>query len=202
MGGEDPDSAHQGDAPIREARRSWLWRAPALLAALAAGAAAAWLAVQRSGVVSGSAEAWTYGAGWWPASTALVALITGTACYGLIALVMLAGGWQATIQPNWRADAACAAIALGPFLVGAFFAVIGITATPAFASPFAWVLVAVLFVAGWRWRRMLGRLAERLLLSLFLWLALLTLPTFLHDPVSRTAVAFMLDLYRRSGLIG
>jgi len=200
MNGEDPDSAHQGDAPSREAR-SRFWRVPAMLVALAVGAAAAWLAVQRSGVLSGTAEAWTYGAGWWPASAALVALVTGTTCYGLIALVMLAGGWQTNIQPNWRADAACAAIALGPFLAGAFFALIGIAAAPAFASPFAWLLVAVLPVAGWRWRHMLGRLAERLLLSLFLWLALMVLPTFFRDPVNQTAAAFVLDLYRRSGLI-
>ena len=200
MGGEHPGSAHRGGAPIRKAR-SWLWRAPAMLLALAAAAAAAWLAAQRSGVLSGTAEAWTYGSGWWPASAAIVALVTGTACYGLIALVMLAGGWQTMIQPNWRADAACAAIALGPLLVGAFFALIGIAAAPASASPFAWALVAVLLAAGWRWRRMLGRLAERLLLSLFLWLALLVLPTFFRDPVNQTAVAFLLDLYRRSGLI-
>src|SRR5690606_29547619 len=129
-------------------------------------------------------------------------LVAGTTCYGLAALIMLAAGWRAAIRPGWRTDAACAAIALGPLLLGLYLAVIGIAAAPGSASPFTWLLVAAVFLAGWRWRRMLGRLAERLLLSLFLWLALLTLPAFLRDPVGRTAVAFMLDLYRRSGLIG
>src|SRR5690606_8272395 len=123
MRAEQPDSAHRGDAPLRAAR--WrFWRAPALIVAIVAGASAAWLAVQRSGVLTGTAEA--HDAGWWPASAALVALVGGTTCYGLAALVMLAAGWRTAIRPGWRTDAACAAVALGPLLLGLYLAVIGI----------------------------------------------------------------------------
>lgn len=138
---------------------------------------------------------------YWLASALLLALIAG---------IWLAGAARTTAtlfgdgrRPATRAGALSCAFAMGPLLLVLFFFPVasalgfesvgeGLTATGV-----ALLAVAVL-VAG---RVFFLRIAEELLVSLFVWLLLLVAPALWDDPVSRQAARFVIGLLRRIGLL-
>ena len=93
------------------------------------------------------------------------------------------------------------AFAAGPLLVALFFLGAGLSrfrATDLVAACIAVALALILVLAGYRLRG----LAERLLLSFFLWMAILLAPAFWQDPVSDQMAQALFGLLGLAGFPG
>ena len=170
--------------------------------AAAAGVAVAWLTGRHAGVLDGSFESWTLETNLWPVSLCLVALVAAGVVAGLCCLpfILRQGSRRAAPLPG---GASLAAFALGPLVLGFFFALTGLAASGVGeVNPRALVYVAAFLFAFYLVRRGVAAMAERLLLSFFIWAALLVAPAFLRDPVNHTAVATLLNAYRYIGVLG
>mgnify|MGYP007051730037 CR=1 FL=1 len=146
--------------------------------------------------------AWTAVPELWPLSLAAVGATAAAVTAGLLCFpfILRAGDSRAAPLPG---GAGLAAFALGPVAVGFFFAVTGAAAAGvAEAGPRAIGYVVAVLAAAYLLRRGLAALAERLLVSFFVWCAILVAPAFLRDPVNHAAVGALLNTYRFIGVLG
>jgi hypothetical protein len=210
--GQPPLDAGEYPVSLAASPRRWIVaggpvaRAPLLLVAAVFGAVVTLAVVAASGVLDGSLPIWSKDGGYWPVSAALVALVSGAwlagAILGVRMLINLPR-WdrdRALFVPRWIG--ALVAFGCGPMLAALFFVAIGLgnrswdrAALPALVIAAA---VLTLFVYA---RSAVARLGEALLMSLFIWLAVLILPAFQDDPVSRRFAVFLLDILRGAGLL-
>lgn len=174
---------------------------PVATLATAFGLAAAAAAVVRSGILSPAHDPFASGGGWL-ISAAAIAVIAAGWFAGAINLLLIwpvrRGTGSGKARSGWPAW--LAAFAAGPFLVALFFFGTSLHRLPApelIAYPAAAAILLVLLFAKSRVRL----LAERLLLSFFLWVAILVAPTFWRDPVSDQLSAFLFGLLKAAGLL-
>ncbi|MEX0956763.1 MAG: hypothetical protein WDZ83_16320 [Rhizobiaceae bacterium] len=160
--------------------------------------AVAFAAVVRAGVLSGaSADR----ASAWPVSAVVIAVIAALWLAGIVRLaaLFLPRGREAASPPHSGWPASLAAFAAGPFLVALFFFGTQFVRFPAsgfVAYPLAAIIVLLLLFA----RANVRLLAERLLISFFLWVAILIAPTFWRDPVNDQMSSFLFGLLEAAGL--
>lgn len=167
--------------------------------ASAFGVAAAVAAVVRAGVLSAAPD---HQAGAWPVSAIAIAVIAAFWLAGIVHLAALfvPDRSGAASQPRSGWPASLAAFAAGPFLVALFFfgAQFGrFPASGVVAYPLAAGIVLLLLFA----RNNIRALAERLLISFFLWVAILIAPTFWRDPVNDQMSSFLFGLLKAAGLL-
>lgn len=163
-------------------------------------AAAAW-----SSALAGGLPRWNGHAGYWPASAALLALVSAAWLAGAIMVGRMLVGlrrWDREgplFAPRWTGM--LAAFSLGPLLLVLFFALArsagGLPANPV---PIVAATGVALAPIAWGWPAFV-RLGEELLLALFAWLALLVIPTFWNDPVSSLFARVLLGLLDGAGLL-
>jgi len=211
--GKPPLDAEQCPAPsVGGLSRRWSVAggplAPRCLFLLSAafGVAVSFANVSASGVRSAGMPFWSEDSGYWPISAALVALVAAAWLAGaVISLLMLVRlpRWnrqEALFSPRWIG--ALAAFGFGPLLAALFFLAIGIgsRAWDRAALPALGVAAVALAIFAYA-RQAFARFGELLLLSLFVWLAVLVVPAFQSDPVSRHFADFLLGLMRWAGLL-
>jgi hypothetical protein len=156
-------------------------------------------AVIRAGVLS---PAPTGQSGAWPVSAVAIAVIAALWLAGIVQLaaMFLRGSHGDASRPRSGWPASLAAFAAGPFLVAFFFFGTQFARFPASAAvayPLAAGIVLLLLFA----RSNVRLLAERLLISFFLWMAILIAPTFWRDPVNDQMSSFLFGLLKASGLL-
>ncbi len=163
-------------------------------------AAAVW-----SGAFAGGMPPWDGGAGYWPASAGLLALVSAGWLAGAILVCHMLAGQRhsgrdnAPFSPSWTGM--LAAFGVGPLLLVLFFALIGLAADLV-ANPLAAILATTAALVPFAWgRSAFLHLTGELLVSLFAWLALLVLPAFWDDPVSRLFARSLIDLLNLAGLL-
>lgn len=144
----------------------------------------------------------------------LLRSLDGETAVSALALAAVAGLWFAGVvrlarivrrprAPTGRADALLAAFGAGPLLLALFFypvaVALGFDGWREAATATAAALAALApFVFA---RAALGRIAEELLLSLFVWLGLLVLPALTADTLGQQAARLVVALLRRLGLL-
>lgn len=138
----------------------------------------------------------------WPslASALAVAAIAGLWLAGAMQLARVV---RRPRDPVGRAAAFLAAFGAGPLLLALFFypvaVALGFDDWPEVATATAAALAALApFVLA---RAALARIAEELLLSLFVWLGLLALPALTGDALGQQAARLIIALLRRVGLL-
>lgn len=117
-----------------------------------------------------------------------------------LAALFLPDSRGAASQPRSGWPASLAAFAAGPFLVALFFfgaQFVHLSASGFIAYPLAAGIVLLLLFA----RGNIRLLAERLLISFFLWVAILIAPTFWRDPVNDQLSSFLFGLLKAAGLL-
>jgi hypothetical protein len=169
------------------------------------GASVAVAAALRSGAFAGGIPPWDGEPGYWPASVGLLGLVSAAWLAGAILVCRMIAGlghWSrnnAPFSPPWIGM--LAAFGVGPLLLVLFFALIGLAADLV-ANPFAAIVATAAALVPFTWgRSAFVRLAGELLVSLFVWLALLVLPAFWDDPVSRLFARILIDLLNLAGLL-
>jgi hypothetical protein len=170
-----------------------------VLLAIAFGVAVAVATVVRAGVLSATPAGQ---AGAWLVSAVAIAVIAAFWLAGIVhlAALFLRGGRGAAASPRSGWPASLAAFAAGPFLVALFFFGTQFARFPAtgfVAYPLAAGIVLLLLFA----RKNVRLLAERLLISFFLWVAILIVPTFWRDPVNDQMSSFLFGLLKAAGLL-
>lgn len=131
----------------------------------------------------------------------MIAVIAALWLAGIVRLaaLFLPRGREAASPPHSGWPASLAAFAAGPFLVALFFFGTQFVRFPAsgfVAYPLAAIIVLLLLFA----RANVRLLAERLLISFFLWVAILIAPTFWRDPVNDQMSSFLFGLLEAAGL--
>lgn len=169
---------------------------PVTILALACGLTAALTAIVRSGVLSaqeGADPAWLL-------SALGIAIVAGCWLAGIIHLLLFLLPGRSRRHPGTSWAASLAAFAVGPLLVALFFFGAGLASFPvsglAFYPVAAVILLVLLFA-----RRSIRLLAERLLVSFFLWLFILVAPTFWRDPVNEQMSSFLFGLLKAAGFL-
>lgn len=209
---QEPSGADESRPPAPgSARGHWnvagqpVSRLPLLGLSAAFGAVIAVAAAARSGGLDAGIPRWDGAAGYWPVSAVILALVSATWLAGAILVVRLLAGlrhWnRATALFAPPIAGALAAFGLGPLLVLLFFALVGLAGNLV-ANPAPAFVAAALALAPFAWARSaFALMGGELLLSLFAWLALVVLPAFWDDPVSRLFARVLLDLLDIVGVL-
>jgi len=183
------------DAPAPPASRP---RAVAAWA-IAFGLAVAAAITVTAGLRGRNWSLWSHGG----LSTVSALIVAAVAGFWLAGALRLARIVRRPRDPIGRAAALLAAFGAGPLLLALFFYPVAVALgfddwqEAATATAAALVALAPFVLA----RAALVRIAEELLLSLFVWLGLLMLPALTGDALGQQAARLVIALLRRVGLL-
>lgn len=200
---DPPDVGNEPDFVPKPPEPSGPGAFPVATLSIAFGLLAALVAIVSSGVLAAEGGKPVPGNGDWRLSAAAIAVIAAGWFAGALHLLFLVlpdrrGRQALSRRSGWPAT--LAALAVGPLLVALFFFGTGLTRFPAY-DVVTHALAAVIILALLFARRSVRLLAERLLLSFFLWMGILVVPTFWRDPVSAELSTFLFGLLRAVGLL-
>ncbi len=185
----EPDAS----APPR-ARSGWFLTAFSVAFGLAVAAAA----VLRSDILSQPRQE---NFDTWPLSAATIALISACWIAGFIHLLRLVLTSGSASRPVWSAGQSwLIAFALGPLLVALLFSGAEIARSQALWMIVYLAIAGIVVVLVYA-RARVRLFAERLLVSFFLWLAILFALTFWRDPVSDQLALLMFRMLKLAGLL-